>query len=355
MSSGPTVFPVGREALCWVRQGGRPERAGWPIRSLIRWQSFWFERNLALQRQLPPASPLEADPVFILGLWRSGTTFMHELLGACPGLHFPATWQCMNPSSFRLRPPPVAAKTMVRPMDDLTVDTFSPQEDEFALLALGVPSVYRAFFDPRRLDEVSQWLDPDVWIGRSDGWIDIWRQFLGGVAISKTGRLVLKSPNHTFRIRALLQDYPDASYVWLVRDPEIVLLSNRKMWVSMFEKYALWDWDDASLDTFLKRAFKQAGQCLARAANELPRGRLVVVDFDRFIGAPVKTIEHINSRLSFGTWESMKSVIEEAAAGKIGHRVENNADQKYDLDLTAVIQNLRAVQRDSLASHGLNG
>lgn len=185
MSSAATVFPLGREALSWVRQGGRPTRIGGMQRFVYRWQSYWFERNLSLQRRLQPISisPLVSDPVFILGLWRSGTTFLHDLLGVCPGMICPVTWQCMNPSTFRLRPPPLAGKTALRPIDGFAIDTFSPQEDEFALLALGVPSVYRGFFDPRRMQELAQWLDPDVWAADSSaGWMAPWREFLAGVA-----------------------------------------------------------------------------------------------------------------------------------------------------------------------------
>lgn len=353
MNAQPTVFPVGREMLSWVREGGRTDRASLGVRFLIGWQSFWFERNLALQRHLPLASPLGADPVFILGLWRSGTTFMHDLLGACPGMIYPATWQCMNPASFRLQPSPVASKSVVRPMDGFTVDTFSPQEDEFALLALGVPSIYRGFFDPRRLDEVSQWLDPAAWVGGDYGWVKIWREFLRGVANGKDGRILLKSPNHTFRIRALLEEFPNASYVWLVRDPVRAFMSNRKMWTRMFEKYALWDWDDAQLDAFLKEAFRSAGRCLTRAISEIPRNRLVVVDFDRFTDAPVKTIELINSRLSFGNWEMMKSAIAQTAAGKEGYQGDEYNGRKLEPDLVAVIEDLRTTQKNSFDSHGL--
>ena len=157
--SRPLVFPVGRATRAWLRQGGKPSRAGWSHSLSLSWQGFWFERHLSLQRNLPPTAPLRTDPLFILGLWRSGTTYLHELLGACPGIQSPATWQCLSPATIRLHSPPVAGRAVQRPMDAKRIDALSPQEDEFALLALGVPSVYRGFFDPRRLPELTRWLD----------------------------------------------------------------------------------------------------------------------------------------------------------------------------------------------------
>jgi len=52
------------------------------------------------------------------------------------------------------------------------------------------------------------------------------REFLAGVAGGRAGRLLLTSPNHTFRIRALIEAFPGAAYVWAVRDPRQAFLSN---------------------------------------------------------------------------------------------------------------------------------
>src|SRR4029078_9519508 len=186
----------------------------------------------------------------------SGTTLLHGLLGTLGTVLYPATWQCMNASAFRLRRPPQSGRTVRRPMDDVSVDAFSPQEDEFALLALGVPSVYRGFFDPRRLDELAQWLEPDAWTAdRPAGWLERWLEFLAGVsgvAARAPSRLLLKSPNHVFRIRALQKAFPNAAYISLVRDATVIFASNREMWTAMFERYALWHWEQRRLDLFLQ-------------------------------------------------------------------------------------------------------
>ncbi len=354
LRGGPTVFPFGREMLLWVREGGRPDRADRWQRFSVGWQSFWFERNLALQRRLPPPISAGTDPVFILGLWRSGTTFLHDLLGACHGMIYPATWQCMSPASFRFRSPPVAGNTVIRPMDGFTIDAFSPQEDEFALLALGVPSLYRGFFDPRRLAELAYWLKPDAWGGNHpEGWMDTWREFLAGVAHGKPGRLLLKSPNHTFRIRALIEAFPSAAYVWVARDPAEVFFSNRKMWLSMFRRYALWDWNVSELDTFLQQAFESAAQCLDYATGALPAKSLAVVDFARLTGAPVATADALNLHLRLGDREKYKLAIAEAAAGKAGYRVDTYDGHLLPSFVAAGLERLRIVQRAALSSHGV--
>lgn len=350
----PGSLPLGREVLAWVRQGGKPTRAGWSHQLKQSWQGFWFEHNLTIQRQLPPAPALKEDPLFILGLWRSGTTYLHDLLSACPGMLYPATWQCMSPASLRLQSPPSRGNAVQRPMDGLTIDNLSPQEDEFALLALGVPSVYRGFMDPRRLPELAQWLDPESWsIERPAGWLDVWRQFLTDVSADRPRRLVLKSPSHTFRIKATTAAFPRSDYIWLVRDPVETFCSNRKMWRAMFERYALWEWDNTILDEFLARAFELVAECLLEATRLLPRDRLVVISFDQLTGATLDTMERAAQRLELGNWQEIHPLLDRIAASKADYRPETYQNSQLPQNSMQAMHRLGTAQLMALSSHGL--
>ena len=41
-----------------------------------------------------------SDLIFVIGNWRSGTTFLHEMLCSDPGFNFPTTYACMNSQVF---------------------------------------------------------------------------------------------------------------------------------------------------------------------------------------------------------------------------------------------------------------
>ena len=43
---------------------------------------------------------LKRQPLFLIGHWRSGTTFLHELLAQDDQFYAPTTYQCMQPHHF---------------------------------------------------------------------------------------------------------------------------------------------------------------------------------------------------------------------------------------------------------------
>src|SRR5262245_1259036 len=97
-----------------------------------------------------------APPIFIIGHWRSGTTFLHELLARDPAFAAPSTYECICPGHFHLTEWLFARFDYLipatRPMDDMKLSWRTPQEDEFALLNMGLPSPYQelAFPNHRR-------------------------------------------------------------------------------------------------------------------------------------------------------------------------------------------------------------
>jgi len=107
---------------------------------------------------------LKEPPLFVLGHWRSGTTLLHELLMLDSRHTCPTTYQCLAPHHFLwtewILPPflrfLLPAK---RPMDDMPAGLDRPQEDEFALVNLGVPSPYLAWAFPNHGPVADEYLD----------------------------------------------------------------------------------------------------------------------------------------------------------------------------------------------------
>ena len=84
------------------------------------------------------SKPLEMDPLFILGHWRSGTTFVHNVFACDKHFGYTTTYQTVFPN-LMLWGQPFFKKNMAflmpdkRPTDNMELKVDLPQEEEFAL------------------------------------------------------------------------------------------------------------------------------------------------------------------------------------------------------------------------------
>ncbi len=281
---------LGSRALAdWILAGGRLPRRHFRNTARLKWQAYWFEQNWSTQTRRLAGNALPADPVFIIGLWRSGTTALHELLAACACWTTPRTWQCFHPSTCFLTGPPAHEAIAYRPMDEGRIETHTPQEDEFAILLLGEPSAYRGFIDPRRLRACGDHL----WSGR-EGALVRWQDFLRGLAAGAPGvRLLLKSPNHTFRLPLLSRIFQGARFVWIGRHTGEVLASNARMWRAMMDLYGLWECPAGALEGFLEDMLRAGANMLRWCLEEMPTDRMLWTDFEQLRLHPRETLLRI--------------------------------------------------------------
>ncbi len=303
-----TTLSLSDELLEWLSADPAWKRLPAIARIGMRWQARLGSVNLRLSRataaQHAPI-PLVA-PVLVLGPWRSGTTILHQLLAAATGWPTPRTWQCMNGCAFALTSRPRRLREAVRPMDTLTIATDSPQEDEFGLLSRGVDSVYRAFLMPHRLAslepllEQRHWLTEGRWLAELESFMrDVLRTTPGHDLKAPPHPVLLKSPNHTFRLQALLQRYPRTRFVWVLRDPTEIFLSNRSMWQQMFDLHGLTSARFGDLDRFITAALHESAAaleaCLDAAWSD---GPWYAVDMNDLLSQPDRVTRRILAALA---------------------------------------------------------
>lgn len=319
------LHTVDADLLQWLQQGNAWAGLPWSARAQLRWRSTWATINRRLsEARVADAAPLAA-PIFIVGPWRSGTTVMHELLTAATGLPTPLTWQCMNASAFQLLPAPPQRSGVARPMDGLEISALSPQEDEFALLTLGVDSAYRGFLMPERLPELRHTLHPAHWDAQAAQWLPRFERFLAGVLASggQAGqRLILKSPNHSFRLPALLRRFPEAEVIWMARDAATVFHSNVKMWRAMFAEHQLTHGPAPGLDAFLGEALQGCADVLGQlGASGLPTQHWVVCPQTELAAQPRETLARVMRALNLPLAQpaALDAALARVGQGRIDH------------------------------------
>ena len=188
---------------------------------------------------------IEHPPIFVLGHWRTGTTLLHELLILDDRHATPTTHSCLVPCHFLLSERFFKRFLWFltpdkRPVDNMPAGWDRPQEDEFALCLFGEPGTYSEFAFPNRKPLHPGSLDFSGLTPRQIArWKRTFLRFVKEMTIRDPRRLVLKSPPHTARIPYLLELFPDARFVNIVRDPYSLFASTVNLWTRMAKTHGL--------------------------------------------------------------------------------------------------------------------
>ena len=252
------------------------------------------------------AVDVSPDPVFIIGHWRCGTTYLHELLAHDPNHTFPNTYECFDPTHFVLTEGSTDKLLRFtlpdsRPMDNMKVGFERPQEDEFALCGMGLPSPYRMLAFPNNPGQFEHFLDLDN-LPEEDQqkWKAGLHRLFRRVLYQRPGRIVVKSPSHSFRIRHLLQLFPDARFIHVVRNPYRVLPSTIHLWKSLCENWALQKPDFSTLEEQVLRVYNSLYEKLGATLPLIPPENLYQVKFEDLIETPMPIMEDIYGKLRLG-------------------------------------------------------
>lgn len=257
---------------------------------------------------------IESPPIFILGHWRSGTTLLHELLVTDKQFASPSTFQCFAPSHHL-----VSEWAFVRflgfllpkkrPMDNMSAGWDKPQEDEFALMNLGVPTPYLRIAFPRTQPKAIEYLSlRDLSPADLQYWKDGLSWFMRTLTVRHSGkRLVMKSPPHTGRIEELAKLYPGAKFIHLSRDPCKLFLSTIRLWNSLDNVQALQtSGTDQEMEDYVT-------QCLTQMYASFEAGRKTVapeciadVRYEDLVAEPIETLRRLYSELDLGDFEAMQ-------------------------------------------------
>ncbi len=210
-------------------------------RKATRWDVVRFLSNLLTIQAASARHPaIESAPIhrpiFITGLPRSGTTFLHRLMLEDEANRAPAVWETISPSPEagpRERRIAAVARQLkafnwlapefpgLHPME-----ATSPQECSEI-----TAHVFRSLrFDTNyHIPSYRTWMDSDV--VRHLPAYRFHRRFLQYLQFQEgtERRWVLKCPEHLFALEAIRAVYPDARLVFVHRDPTKVLVSQARL------------------------------------------------------------------------------------------------------------------------------
>jgi hypothetical protein len=287
------------------------------LMGLLQW--IWYGGRIR-------RTALREAPLFIVGHWRTGTTLLHELLILDPRHGYPTTYECLAANHFLVTGrwlPRLLWFLMParRPMDNMAAGWDRPQEDEFALCMLGQPSPYLTIAFPNRPPQDQEALDLEGMAPAARAaWKHAFVRLLQALTFKDPRRLVLKSPTHSCRIRTLLELFPDARFVHIVRDPYVVFPSTVNLWKTLYETHGLQQPTFAGLEEYVYRTFTHLYAKLEEGKALVDPARFYELRYEELVRDPVGQMRALYEHLQLGGFEAVLPRLQEYLAGVAGYQ-----------------------------------
>lgn len=267
---------------------------------------------------------LKKDPIFIIGHWRSGTSFLQYLLGKDPQFGYMNKFQVVFPDIFlhseRLLKPLIKSipKTFNITRDaqnmSINLELDSPSEIEIALTTIISPtSLHWGHIFP---ENAREYFEKFLFFEQIDKkelehWKSSYHHLIKKVSLKNEGRQVLiKSPGNTSRVNKLLELYPDARFIFIHRNPYDVFYSSKKLWNTLLDNLALQDFTEAQMEKEIIYVYKELMSRYIQQRSEVPKGQLVEVHFEKFMENPLSVLQEVYTDLSLQRFEKAKPQIE---------------------------------------------
>lgn len=283
------IDPIYWPRLAWVL-----------LASTVNTLITWPERLLAprwLRHPIP-------DPVLIVGVHRSGTTHLHNLLALDPQFSVPRNVNVLNATGalvmgWLITPLLGLFMNMRRPMDAMRVSLFSTQEEEFAIAGLTRLSPYWGFMFPRETVRHDRCIYPDEMTDceRAE-WRDALRLFLRKLTFWRRRPPLLKSPYNTARVGEFRGLFPGVKVVHICRHPYQTYLSNMHLAEHGLAAFQVQDPppEDNYRARFLDQYRRMEDACY-RDARKLPPGQFAEVRYEDLTAQPIDEIRRLYAEL----------------------------------------------------------
>ncbi len=248
---------------------------------------------------------IQKDPIYVLGHWRSGTTFLHQLLCSYNDVSYPTTYQTVFPNNlFFLQGLLKAIVKFYMPekrlVDEIQMHVDFPQEEDFALgNEVGFSFYYWFYFpgDYKRIREEHLTLSK-VDETKRKAYMEGYRRFIKrSLLYVKGGQYIAKNPPNMARIPFLLEMFPESRFVYIERNPYEVILSTFKFFKGFLITLQLQEISDDDLWEFIFSNYRMMYEIYQVDKLQIPSGNLVELRYEELIRDPASVMELLQKDL----------------------------------------------------------
>lgn len=252
---------------------------------------------------------LEAQPVFIVGHWRSGTTLLHQLISQDPQFCYPDFAQIVAPNDilgwiqrlYRFLIQQVLPAD--RGYDRVKLDLDAPQEEEIALAGLNPLSYYRAYYFPRQMTRhfeqsvLFKGVEPREREDFAHAYL-----WLAKMLTQARGRrrLLFKNPSSTARLALLKEVFPGAKFVYIHRNPYEVFCSSLNRYPRMMAAFAWETYEDIDYREMVFHKYGELLRSYLTQVDSIPERDRVETSFESITADPEREIRRIYGHLGLG-------------------------------------------------------
>jgi hypothetical protein len=267
---------------------------------------------------------IDPNPIFIIGHWRSGTTFLHQLLSNDQQFGYINFYSAMFPNAF------LWTEKMMKPLmnnlsarlrwkipffNNIPYDFDFPCEEDTALLHMGSSnSAYWAYALPKKamamFSRTMYFSHHDT--TREKTFMNDYLYLLRKTSLKYGGkRLLLKSPPNTARMQLLLKAFPNAKFIYLERNAADIYYSHSKLWKQCLKQYGLQKIKQAQLDHIIIQTMKNMHLQYNKDKSLLSNRNLYEVNYEKLINDPLLTIKEIYQHLEIPGFRDTEMSIRE--------------------------------------------
>ncbi|MDF1656310.1 MAG: sulfotransferase [Verrucomicrobiales bacterium] len=264
--------------------------------------------------------PMKNPPIFLIGHWRSGTTHLHNLMSRDPQFGYLMFTETALPLDMLGPKVRIMRRIIDRALPDdrgfdkvkLTLD--EPQEEEMALGNLNPVGYYSIYYFPERMSELR---DESLFFENcSESAVKRFKKnysfLVRKLNYAKNGRqLLFKNPPSTTRMKMILEMYPDARFVHIVRNPWEVYCSTRSHFPRVFNAFAWQSFQSVDVADYTMETYEKLMKRYLSDRDELklPANQLVETTYEAITKNPLGEIGRIYDELGLGGKEEGLSEI----------------------------------------------
>ena len=286
---------------------------------MYRLQQVIYGRRIA-------ATEIKDPPIFIIGHWRSGTTYLHELMACDDRLAYPSTYECFVPHHFLVTgwylPKMIwFLLPSKRPMDNMSAGFDRPQEDEFAMCAMNAPTPYFRMAFPNNPPPYHELLEmADVDERDLNKFRASLEYFTKALTLSRNKRLMMKSPPHTGRIELLADMFPGARFIHITRNPYAIFASTRRLWQALDAAQGFQIPKHENLDEYILDCFESMYRGFESQRPRVDPAQICDVKYEELVQDPVESVRSLYEKLNLGDFEHMRAKLEKYVLGLKGYQ-----------------------------------